>query len=87
MGDPAGADELYEEAQDDLTAKEMRAFAWLEVQRGFLDFARGRYRQARSHYDRADAAYPGYWLVDEHVAELLAAQDRYARTPLPFLNG
>ena len=78
MGDPAGADELYEEAQDDLTAKEMRAFAWLEVQRGFLDFAHGRYCEAQSHYDRADAAYPGYWLVDEHVAELLAAQDRYA---------
>ena len=77
MGDPAGADELYEEAQDDLTAKEMRAFAWLEVQRGFLDFARGHYREAQSHYDRAEAAYPGYWLVDEHVAELLAAQDRY----------
>jgi tetratricopeptide (TPR) repeat protein len=78
MGNPAGADELYEEAQDDLTAKEMRAFAWLEVQRGFLDFAHGRYREAQSHYDRADEAYPGYWLVDEHVAELLAAQDQYA---------
>ena len=58
MGDPAGADELYEEAQDDLTAKEMRAFAWLEVQRGFLDFARGHDREAQSHYDRAEAAYP-----------------------------
>jgi tetratricopeptide (TPR) repeat protein len=77
MGDPAGADRLYQEAQDELTAKELRSFAWLEVQRGFLDFSRGRHHDARSHYERADRAYPGYWLVDEHIAELLAAQGRY----------
>jgi pentatricopeptide repeat protein len=29
------------------------------------------------HYRRADAAYPGYWLVDEHIAELLGAAGRY----------
>jgi tetratricopeptide (TPR) repeat protein len=77
MGDVTGADRLYEEAQDQLTAKEMRAYAWLEVQRGFLDFARGRHGEARSHYRRADAAYPGYWLVEEHIAELLGAESRY----------
>src|SRR6266550_4865793 len=38
MGNVTEADRLYEEAQDQLTAKEMRSFAWLEVQRGFLDF-------------------------------------------------
>jgi tetratricopeptide (TPR) repeat protein len=77
-GDPAGADRLYEEAQDELTAKELRSYAWLEVQRGFLDFAHGRYLEALSHYRRADRAYPGYWLIDEHIAELLAAEGRYA---------
>jgi tetratricopeptide (TPR) repeat protein len=77
MGDAAGANHLYEEAQDQLTAKEMRAYAWLEVQRGFLDFARGRDEDAQLHYRRADAAYPGYWLVEEHYAELLGAQGRY----------
>src|SRR5204862_4694854 len=59
MGDPDDADRLYEEAQDQLTAKEMRAYAWLEVQRGFLDFARGRDDDAQLHYRRANAAYPG----------------------------
>lgn len=78
MGDPAGADRLYEEAEDELTAKELRSFAWLEVQRGFLDFAHGRYPEAQSHYQRADRAYPGYWLIDEHIAELLAAKGQYA---------
>ena len=77
MGDATGADGLYEEAEDQLTAKEMRAFAWLEVQRGFLDFARSRDREAQLHYRRADTAYPGYWLVEEHIAELLGAGGRY----------
>ena len=77
MGDAAGADFLYEEAEDQLTAKEMRAYAWLELQRGFLDFTHGRHGEARLHYRRADAAYPGYWLVDEHIAELLGAEGKY----------
>ena len=83
MGDPAGADRLYREAQDELTAKEMRSYAWLEVQRGFLDFAHGRYPEARSHYDRADGL-SGYWLVDEYMAELLAAEGRCAEAIAMF---
>jgi tetratricopeptide (TPR) repeat protein len=84
MGDVAGADRLYEAAEDQLTAKEMRAYAWLEVQRGFLDFAGGRYSAARLHYRRADAAYPGYWLIDEHIAELLGAEGRYDEAGVIF---
>ena len=77
MGDVDGADRLYEKAEDQLTSKEMRSYAWLEVQRGFLAFAHGQYSEAQWHYARADAAYPGYWLVAEHAAELMAAQCRY----------
>src|ERR1700746_4056647 len=32
MGDALAADRLFEEAEDQLTAKELRSFAWLEVQ-------------------------------------------------------
>jgi tetratricopeptide (TPR) repeat protein len=78
MGDLAGADRLYHEAEDELTAKEMRSYAWLEVQRGFLAFSRGAYADARSHYDRAAAAYPRYWLADEYQAELFGAEGKYA---------
>jgi tetratricopeptide (TPR) repeat protein len=84
MGDVAGADRLYEEAEDQLTAKEMRAYAWLEVQRGFLDFARGQHSAARRHYHRANAVYPGYWLTDEHSAELLGAERRYDEAVVTF---
>jgi tetratricopeptide (TPR) repeat protein len=79
MEDADGADRLYAEAEDELTAKEMRSFAWVELQRGLLDIQRGRYADAMAHYTRAQRAYSGYWLVDEHLAELLAAQGELDR--------
>ncbi|MBV8102601.1 MAG: hypothetical protein JOZ31_25965 [Verrucomicrobia bacterium] len=77
MGDEALAEQLYLESEDEITAKEPRAFAWVELQRGLLDFSRGRYQETRVHYNRAALSYTGYWLVDEHVAELLAAEGNY----------
>jgi tetratricopeptide (TPR) repeat protein len=74
LGDTDAADRLYEEAADELTAKEMRSYAWIELQRGVLDLTRGRLGEARAHYERAARAYSGYWLVDEHIAELLGAE-------------
>jgi tetratricopeptide (TPR) repeat protein len=96
LGDVDEAERLFEEAEDELTAKEMRHFAWLELQRGLLDLSRGRYAEADTHYDRAERAYSGHWMVAEHRAELLAArgeeeaavtlyEDVVARTPRPEL--
>jgi len=97
LGDVAEADRLYEEAEDDLTAKQMRSYAWLELQRGVLALKHGRYEDARTHYRRADEAFPGHWHTDEHFAELLAAEGRFeeaeallqkviARAPKPELQ-
>jgi tetratricopeptide (TPR) repeat protein len=97
LGDIAEADQLYEEAEDDLTAKQMRSYAWLELQRGILAFTHGRYEDAWKHYRRADEAYPGHWHTDEHLAELMAAEGRFdqaaqlfqeviARAPKPELQ-
>ncbi|HEX2120259.1 MAG TPA: hypothetical protein VHL59_01330, partial [Thermoanaerobaculia bacterium] len=70
-GNPARADALYAEAADQLTAKEMRAYAWVELQRGLLDLDQRRYKDALEHYRRADRAYSGYWLIEDHIAEVL----------------
>jgi hypothetical protein len=75
-GDVAAADTLYERAADELTAKEMRDYAWIQLQRGVLQFDRGRPAKALAHYDRAAAAWSGWWLIDEHRAEALHALGR-----------
>ncbi len=77
MGDDVGADQLYAEAEDELTAKEMKHYSWVELQRGVLDLKRGRYTDAQAHYERAGRAYSGHWLVDEHMAELMGAQGNF----------
>jgi tetratricopeptide (TPR) repeat protein len=76
-GDISGAEALYVEAQEEITAKEMRSYAWLELQRGMLDLNHGRQEEALAHYRRADRAYSGYWLVEEYLAEALGAQRKY----------
>jgi tetratricopeptide (TPR) repeat protein len=48
------------------------------VQRGWMHFQRGHQTQAMVHYDRANAAYSGYWLVEERIAELIGAQGLFA---------
>lgn len=46
--------------------------AWIELHRGLIDFERGRVAEALQHYEAADAALPGWWLIEEHIAEALA---------------
>ena len=76
MGDFDEADRLYDEAVDELTAKEMRHYAWVELQRGVVDLSQGNYEKAHEHYQRAERAYSGHWLVQEHLAELLGAEGK-----------
>ncbi|SRR6266478_5351037 len=78
-GDAVGADALYAKAEDEITAKELRAYAWVEVQRGALAFAHGLHEAAVAHYRRAQRAYSGYWAVEERIAELLGAQRHFTK--------
>lgn len=77
FGEMARAERLYQEAMDEITAKEMRGYAWVQLQLGLMDLRAGRFDQAAEHYRRADAGYSGYWLVDDHRAELLGTQGEY----------
>ena len=70
-GDFAAADRSYAQAEEQISVKEMRSYAWVELQRGLLSFERGHYDAALAHYRKADRAYSGYWLIEEHIAEVL----------------
>jgi tetratricopeptide (TPR) repeat protein len=73
-GDFGEADARYVEAEHELTVKQLRAFAWVRVQRGDLARALGDLDAAAGHYAAAEAAYPGWWYVAAHrAAQVLAA--------------
>ncbi|HXV83199.1 MAG TPA: hypothetical protein VEG60_25335 [Candidatus Binatia bacterium] len=97
FGDAGLADRLYRQAGEEISAKDKHSYSWIELQRGLLDLNRGRYDEAMRHYRDAGKAYSGYWLIDEHRAEILAATRKFdaaaalyesvvARAPLPELQ-
>jgi len=77
FGDPEVADRLYRQAEEQIAPMDRRSYAWLALERGVVSLKRGRYDEALAHYRRAEKDYSGYWLIDEHVAELLGATRKF----------
>jgi tetratricopeptide (TPR) repeat protein len=73
------ADDLYAAAEDEITAKQMRSFAWVRVQRAGLAVDLGNFYRARRLLADADRAYPDWWYVAAHRAALDAAAGRPQR--------
>jgi len=67
-GDLARAEKAYDQAAALLGPEDDQGLAWLELQRGLMQEARGRRAVAMSHYRDADRAFSGWWLVEEHIA-------------------
>jgi tetratricopeptide (TPR) repeat protein len=76
-GNFASAEEHFSTAEALITAKDMRSFAWLEIQEGRMEFQRGNYARARHFYERAEQAYGNYWLTEAALAELDAAERKF----------
>jgi tetratricopeptide (TPR) repeat protein len=75
-GDVRGAEDRYAAAEDDLTAKQLRSFAWVRVQRAELALRLGDLARAGRFLDDAEAAYPGWWYVAAHRAAVDSARGR-----------
>ena len=81
-GDFAAAEAGYRSAMDRYRGLSAEARSWFHLQLGLLDLDRGAYDDALVHYLDANAELSGYYLVEEHVAEILvltgeAEQARY----------
>ena len=97
-GDFDAAHELLAAAEAGYHGRAALPRAWVHLQRGLMDLDRGRLDDALAHYRDADAELDGWWLIDEHVAEVYALQGRLelardayedvvARTGSPELMG
>ena len=76
-GEVEGADDLYAAAEDDITVKQLRAFAWIRVQRADLARALGDPDRAGRLLADAERAYPDWWYVTAHRAALDLALERW----------
>ena len=71
MGSPAEAAALLEAAEKRYYGGLPTMQAWLKLQRGLIALDRGRLDEALALYRLASDALEGWWLIDEHIAEVL----------------
>ncbi|MEL7304292.1 MAG: hypothetical protein AAFZ38_07110 [Myxococcota bacterium] len=64
------AEVLYRRAASSYHGREAQPRAWSHLVLGLLDLDRGRLDEALVHYQEADAEMKGWWLVQEHIAEV-----------------
>jgi tetratricopeptide (TPR) repeat protein len=69
-GDFDEAERLLDEAESRYHGRFHRPEAWYHLHRGIFDLERGRLDDALVHYEAASEKLAGYWLIDEHVAEI-----------------
>lgn len=71
LGSPGEAAALLEAAEKRYHAGAPTMLAWLKLQRGLIALDRGRFDEALAMYRLASDALDGWWLIDEHIAEVL----------------
>lgn len=69
-GDPLKADALLADELEKSSDKDVQRRAWLMLQRGIVAMDRGELMDALQHLRDADAELSGWWLVQEHIAEV-----------------
>lgn len=85
-GDFEQAEALFREALAAYHGKPMEPRAWLHLNLGLLDLDRGRYDDALAHYREAETFMKGYWLIDEHIAEILTLQGKTEEAKTLYLD-
>ena len=70
VGSPGEAAALLEAAERRYHGSSPTMRAWLKLQRGLLALERGRFDEALAMYRLAEDALHGWWLIDEHIAEV-----------------
>lgn len=77
-GDVDGADAYFAQAERAYRSPTPQTRGYMALQRGILDLDRGRLDDAMAHFREADRLFPGRWLVEEHIAEVLNLQGKTA---------
>ena len=84
--DDATAEAAFDDAEEAIVGEAPVLRAWTHLQRGILDLDRGRLDEALDHYHDADAALPGWWLVQEHIAEIWVLTGHEERAEVLYVD-
>lgn len=73
------ADAYLAEAEKGYRSPTPQTLSYMQLQRGILDLDRGQLVKALAHFREADRLFPGRWLIEEHIAEVLNLQGKTAK--------
>ncbi|MFK7858022.1 MAG: tetratricopeptide repeat protein [Granulosicoccus sp.] len=85
-GNHAAAERWLKKAEQRVKGRSSYLRAWLKLQLGILSLERGRLDDALSYYEKGSAIFPGFWLIEEHIAEIDALQGRDRKAEADYRN-
>lgn len=86
LGEFEIADSMLAEAERSYHGLRTWPRAWLQLSRGLLDLEQGDPRSALAHYEIANQILPGWWLVEEHIAEAWVLLGRSTEAEALYLS-
>lgn len=86
LGSPGEAAAFIEAAEKRYHAGSPTMLAWLKLQRGLVALDRGRFDEALAMYRLASDVLEGWWLIDEHIAEVLQLSGKTAEAKRLYEN-
>ncbi|WAS95971.1 tetratricopeptide repeat protein [Nannocystis punicea] len=78
-GKPLEAEALLEDAFRATNPNDARRRAWMKLQLGIVAMERGELQLALKKLQEAEAELAGWWLVQEHIAEIYHRRDQHAQ--------
>ncbi|CAM3195049.1 Tetratricopeptide repeat protein [Sphingomonas antarctica] len=75
-GHPDAARAQFERSARMNTARTRQFMANVWLQSGVVELSRGRWDDAEALFRKADQTFPGYWLIEAHVAQMAALRGK-----------
>jgi tetratricopeptide (TPR) repeat protein len=79
-GNPVQAEALLAATLESTRTNDPRRRAWIKLQLGIIAMDRGELKLALDHLQAADGELAGWWLVQEHIAEVHNRRNNHARS-------
>ena len=70
---------LYAKGAKDPRFATPQMLSTYHLQIGALELQRGNWEEAEAYFQKADALFPGHWLAQAHVAQMLAVRGKFIR--------
>lgn len=80
------AEAIYDRVEKAYHGRSAEPRAWYRLIHGLLDLDRGRWDEALAHYREAEKKLQGWWLVDEHIAEILTLTGKTEEAKALYLD-